>query len=266
MQTQFDLLKNVLYWVLWRFRASTLSKQELSGKGLSRLDLMLLSIHSARALKEESISQNDAAAKRWAGSSGDAFWNNPDHLMTEEQIEVDEIYRRPFLDTLLVLMDREGSTRVIELGSGGGGNLAYLKERRRETNFLGLDVNQAIVERSKATYPNIDFLVADILRKNLDELDLNSRTLVFCSCVLMYFNQANILRVLNQLPTGALFAINEPFTEKITKNGGPLTHSLFSYYHDYVKIFLDAGFILLDENYRKTHNDVLICSLIFKKS
>lgn len=261
------MLKQLLKYAIAKVfisRLSSIRHRELSGKNLSKIDQIVLDFQNRIELKAIVNDNNYDPSKKWMGKSGDNFWMTPEHLFPIDEYENDKTYRRPFLEMILQLAKEKKIENFTELGCGTGNNLGYLSKIFPNGNFIGFDANQFIIDAAQKEWPNITFKVGNI-QNEINSFEMNSNSVLFSSAVLMYFNEQNIIQLLNKISYGTFFALNEPYIEDILKHDGPMVHSNSSFFHNYENYFISCNFNLIAKSLRKTHNNIKIISLLFQK-
>jgi SAM-dependent methyltransferase len=259
------IAKSILYTIFWERRKKFILRNCLSGKSLGKLDTVLLNYYNSLNLKKAATDHDYDPSAKWAGESGDSFWALKEHNFSLEMYVDDEVYRKPFLQAILAVQATRNIKRIIEFGCGPGNNLKWLKIRNPDCVYLGIDVNRGVIEGAKKNFEDILFIEGDVLKLIRSNLYLDSSSLIFCSAVLMYFNSYNIRALLEHVPLGGFFAINEPFIDEVSSVTCSLPHSLSSFFHNYELIFKEVGFDLVSKSVRDSHNHVKIASMIFIK-
>ena len=98
------------------------------------------------------------------------------------------------------LLQQFPTAQIIEIGSGGGDNLAALekkfKKRFPDVRFLGVDLKEDCLTFASAQYPTIDFQCNDYRKV---EFDTNRPTLFFNSLFCHHFSDDSLVEMLKWL-------------------------------------------------------------------
>lgn len=69
---------------------------------------------------------------------------------------------------LKVIVDATTKSSMLDVGCGFSGLLSYLKEQRLNIDYSGIDVAQNMLSHSRKTFPDNQFIEADILSHQFD--------------------------------------------------------------------------------------------------
>ena len=79
---------------------------------------------------------------------------------------------------------------IVEIGCGGGDNLAYLKNKLKgDFKFTGIDLKDTCIAFAKKTYPNINFIQSDYSKANFE----TKPDIVFSSLFCHHFTDEQLL-------------------------------------------------------------------------
>lgn len=96
------------------------------------------------------------AAERWRWADGEPMPWDADHYL-----QFGDERTRPAAD-LVARIDLSGPTSIVDLGCGPGNSTQLLREHWPHARVLGLDSSAEMVASARSTYPDGDWLEADI--------------------------------------------------------------------------------------------------------
>lgn len=107
---------------------------------------------------------------------------------------------------LLPKTDKE--IHIVEIGCGGGDNLAYLQKKLKGNfKFTGIDLKDTCIEFAKQTYPSIQFIESDYYQASFD----TKPDIIFSSLFCHHFTDEELLKQFNwmQANSNIGFVIND---------------------------------------------------------
>ncbi len=102
--------------------------------------------------------------------------------------KIRNLFLAPFQQKFLDVFDSISPTDCLEVGAGEGYLLSAMKKRQPQARFVGLDVDQGIINEGKRVFPDLDLRVGDAYR--LAEPD-HSWDVVVASEVLEHLDRPN---------------------------------------------------------------------------
>lgn len=111
---------------------------------------------------------------------------------------------------LLSQVPLESPQRIVDLGCGPGNSTAVLAARYPQAHLTGMDSSPDMLEKARATLPDIEFMLEDLMTYTPKE----PADLLFSNAVFQWLSFADRVRVIKQLhqsqPTGGIFAFQVP--------------------------------------------------------
>lgn len=90
------------------------------------------------------------------------------------------------------LLPQENNTpiHIVEIGSGGGDNLAYLQKKLKGNfKFTGVDLKDSCIAFAQEKYPGIDFICSDYLKAHFEV----QPDIIFSSLFCHHFTEADLV-------------------------------------------------------------------------
>lgn len=120
---------------------------------------------------------------------------------------------QPSID-LVMRIDNENPKRIIDIGCGPGNSTNVLKTRWANSEIIGMDSSQSMIEQARKTYADINWICADA-SQDLSELGLFD--IVFSNAAIQWIpNQrlllSNLFRILNR---DGVLAVQVPCTKNM---------------------------------------------------
>ena len=126
-----------------------------------------------------------------------------------------------------LLTERDKEIHIVEIGCGGGDNLAYLQKKLKgNLKFTGIDLKDSCIEFAKETYPNINFVQSDYR-----EADFEAKPdIIFSSLFCHHFTDEQLIEQFEWLQNNARigFVINDLHRHPLAYSSIKLLTSLFS--------------------------------------
>lgn len=167
------------------------------------------------------------------------------------------IHARMPLIRMIKWLKPQAFNGIIEVGSGNGWFLNELSKKiDRKISFVGIDVNQHTVARAKNKFKQnkkLTFVTSDLNTYSKTH-SLKGKLIVFCF-VLEYFSTAELKKLYKLLKnhSASYCALIERVANKKFLREAPIGG--FSYSHDYLKIFTDAGLSIEAKNQAASNDD-----------
>ncbi|MGQ0639619.1 MAG: class I SAM-dependent methyltransferase [Gemmatimonadaceae bacterium] len=154
--------------------------------------------------------------------SGAAFWT-----------ETRDAHRDVIIDAVL---KRAPIGSLLEVGCGSGANLYRLALALPGTQFHGLDVNQHVVDETRARFEAMAMTNIALTSGRADVLDMpnDSIDIILCDAVLMYVGPDKIGRTLSELLRVARKSVL--LSEWLGAEGARSTYHYGHWLHDYVSM------------------------------
>lgn len=129
-------------------------------------------------------------------------WNSEQYLKFKSQ------RTQPAVD-LAKRIKAEQPKSILDIGCGPGNSTAVLKERFPRSDILGVDSSENMIEKAKASYPDLDFRICDVT-KELDSL--GSYDVIFSNACLQWIpdHRAFIPDVFGKLNKNGVLAVQMP--------------------------------------------------------
>lgn len=105
----------------------------------------------------------------------------------------------------------ENPKRIIDIGCGPGNSTAVLKKRFPNAYILGVDFSPNMIEKAKADYTELDFMLFDA-QKDFDKLDGKFDVVFSNACIQWIPNHKKLLPdMMSILNPGGVLAVQIPF-------------------------------------------------------
>lgn len=131
-------------------------------------------------------------------------WNSEQYLKFKKE------RTQPSID-LVNRINIENPKRIIDIGCGPGNSTAVLKKRYPNAYILGVDFSPNMIEKAKADYPELDFMLFDAT-KDFDKLEGKFDIVFSNACIQWIPNHkkllADMMSILNQ---GGMMAVQIPY-------------------------------------------------------
>lgn len=130
-------------------------------------------------------------------------WNSEQYLKFKKN------RTRPSID-LANRLDIKNPQRIIDIGCGPGNSTAVLKKRYPDAYVLGADFSPNMIEKAKADYSDIDFMIFDAT-KDFEKLDEKFDIVFSNACIQWVPNHKKLLRdMMSILNPNGILAIQVP--------------------------------------------------------
>jgi len=116
---------------------------------------------------------------------------------------------------------------IVEIGCGGGDNLAYLQKKLKgNIKFTGVDLKETCINFAKETYPSIDFICSDYRLLKLDK----KPDIIFSSLFCHHFTNEQLIEQFKWLQANTRngFIINDLQRHPLAYSSIKLLTQLFS--------------------------------------
>ncbi len=127
-----------------------------------------------------------------------------------------------------LLPDTEDEIHIVEIGCGGGDNLAYLQKKlaNKRLRYTGIDLKDTCIAFAKKTYPNINFIVNDYRAAQFD----TKPDIIFSSLFCHHFADDQLVEQFSWMQEHAEvgFVINDLQRHPLAYNAIKLLTKLFS--------------------------------------
>ncbi len=127
----------------------------------------------------------------------------------------------------LLPADTNQPVHIVEIGSGGGDNLAFLQKKlNRKYKFTGVDLKDSCVQFARETYPNIDFIESDYRTVTFD----TPPDIIFSSLFCHHFTDEQLIEQFAWLQQNAKigFVINDLHRHPLAYSSIKILTQLFS--------------------------------------
>lgn len=131
-------------------------------------------------------------------------WNSKQYLKFKAE------RTQPSID-LANRIDVKNPKRIIDIGCGPGNSTAVLKNRYPNAYILGVDFSQNMIEKAKADYPELDFMLFDAA-KDFDKLEGKFDIVFSNACIQWIPNHKKLLAdMMSILNDNGVMAVQVPF-------------------------------------------------------
>ncbi|MDE6469693.1 MAG: methyltransferase domain-containing protein [Eubacterium sp.] len=133
-----------------------------------------------------------------------ADWNSEQYLKFKKE------RTQPSID-LVNRINIENPKRIIDIGCGPGNSTVVLKKRYPNAYILGVDFSPNMIEKAKADYPELDFMLFDAT-KDFDKLDGKFDIVFSNACIQWIPNHKKLLSdMMGILNKGGIMALQIPY-------------------------------------------------------
>lgn len=130
-------------------------------------------------------------------------WNSQQYLKFKNE------RTQPSID-LVNRIDIENPKRIIDIGCGPGNSTAVLKKRFPDAYVLGVDFSPNMIEKARADYADIDFMIFDAAN-DFDKLDGKFDIVFSNACIQWVPNHKKLLAdMMGILNLGGVMAVQIP--------------------------------------------------------
>lgn len=130
-------------------------------------------------------------------------WNSNQYLKFKKE------RTQPSID-LVNTINLENPHRIIDIGCGPGNSTAVLKNRFPQAWVLGVDFSPNMVEKAKADYPDIDFMLFDV-SKDFEKINEKFDVVFSNACIQWVPNHKQLLSdMMNILNPNGVLAVQVP--------------------------------------------------------
>jgi len=169
------------------------------------------------------------------------FWGNRIGGRGVDEIDNDIVW----FDCLVSFFKEIECKSVLEIGSGGGTNLGFLKSKLPFLKCTGIDLSSRYVELSKKDYPGIEFRLVDLV-KELPRIKSKSFDCVLCAGILMHVLPSKIdfvVKEIKRISSKAIFVYEQ---DKFKEFG--LRHpNNFVFFYNYERLFKELDLVFKKE-------------------
>jgi trans-aconitate 2-methyltransferase len=136
------------------------------------------------------------------GKTKNSDWNPDRYLRFRDE------RTQPSID-LVRRIDLAAPERIIDLGCGPGNSTAVLKNRWPKALITGLDQSEAMLQKARNLYPEMEFIRRDL---TLDLTPLGSFDLIFSNAALQWVKDSHLVlpRLFDRLNPGGALAVQAP--------------------------------------------------------
>ena len=141
-----------------------------------------------------------------------AEWNSDQYLKFKKE------RTQPSID-LANAIKKEDPIHIIDIGCGPGNSTAVLKKRFQNAHIIGADFSPNMIEKAKADYPDIDFMLFDAT-KDFEKLEEKYDVVFSNACIQWVPNHKKLLSdMMSILKPNGVLAVQVPmnFEEPIHK-------------------------------------------------
>lgn len=129
---------------------------------------------------------------------------------SEQYLKFKKERTQPSID-LVNRIELKNPKRIIDIGCGPGNSTAVLKSRFPDAYILGVDFSPNMIEKAKADYPDIDFMLFDAT-KDFDKLEGKFDIVFSNACIQWVPNHKRLLAdMMNILNPRGVMAVQVPF-------------------------------------------------------
>lgn len=197
----------------------------------------------AASIEFEKADRNLASQSLWSSKTG-KLWHDRQSL--RETSQNFESTRASFVDSIDSIISQRNFDRLVEIGTGRGLFLDFLFRRYTTIpEFIGVDLNEALISENEKKYGHLKFIAADAVRC----LDLfqEGKTLLVVFDTIKYLSPAELelfFETISRNPN-ILLVMMEPIRMRLDSEFQAKPLGVVSLSHNYPKVMEKVGLKVL---------------------